>query len=139
MKQFTVYDPSTGEIKWFGTCPDDAFEMQAHEGLGLIEGHYLSNLHYWDGERMVNKPPQPSSSHKWDHVTRNWRLDVEEAWSSVRRKRDKLLNACDWRMLPDTPGTQAHRNRWITYRQALRDVTNQSDPIAIVWPAPPSD
>jgi hypothetical protein len=56
---------------------------------------------------------------------------------ALRAERDRLLQACDWTQLPDAPsGT---REAWATYRQALRDVTDQPGfPHAINWPTPPA-
>lgn len=62
-------------------------------------------------------------------------LTLSDAQSESRRYRDTLLSACDWTQLPDVaPATQA---AWKDYRQALREVTEQPDQFAIVWPTPP--
>jgi len=54
----------------------------------------------------------------------------------VRFERDMRLGWCDWTMMPDTDDT--HRDAWLAYRQALRDVTNQEGfPENVVWPAQP--
>jgi hypothetical protein len=56
-------------------------------------------------------------------------------WKSVRAERNARLAACDWTQLPDA---SADATAWATYRQALRDITTQSDPFNIVWPALPA-
>lgn len=56
-------------------------------------------------------------------------------WEAVRAERDALLAASDWTQLPDAPVDAA---AWAVYRQALRDVTQQADPFAIVWPVAPT-
>jgi hypothetical protein len=46
------------------------------------------------------------------------------------------LKESDWTQLPDVnlPNLQ----EWVTYRQALRDITKQSTfPQTVVWPVPP--
>lgn len=54
----------------------------------------------------------------------------------VRFERDMRLGWCDWTMMPDTDDT--HREAWLAYRQALRDVTSQPGfPDNIVWPKQP--
>ena len=54
----------------------------------------------------------------------------------VRFERDMRLGWCDWTMMPDTDDT--HREAWIAYRQALRDVTSQTGfPDNVVWPKQP--
>jgi len=60
---------------------------------------------------------------------------VEAQWGIIREERNKLLTSTDWTQLPDVP--VATKNLWEPYRQALRDVTNQSDPYNIAWPIPP--
>jgi len=60
---------------------------------------------------------------------------VSAQWNVIRAERNKLLVESDWTQLPDAPVDAA---AWATYRQALRDITTQADPFAIVWPESPS-
>ena len=60
---------------------------------------------------------------------------VKSQWTVIRAERNKLLVESDWTQLPDAPVDAAI---WATYRQALRDVTNQANPFAIIWPQGPS-
>ena len=56
----------------------------------------------------------------------------------IRPKRDKLLAECDWVItMHKEKGTNIPA-AWKTYRQALRDMTSQSDPQNAVWPEPPA-
>lgn len=59
-----------------------------------------------------------------------------EAWAAIRARRDALLLQTDWTQLPDVPA--ATRALWVSYRQSLRDITEQPDPFNIVWPALPA-
>lgn len=59
---------------------------------------------------------------------------TNEAWMGIRRTRDELLAECDWRASSD----RTMSDEWKTYRQALRDITTQSDPFNITFPDPPS-
>lgn len=55
---------------------------------------------------------------------------------SQRQRRDALLQQSDWTQLPDAPS--ANRAAWATYRQELRDVTQQSGfPTTVTWPTQP--
>jgi hypothetical protein len=56
-------------------------------------------------------------------------------WTVVRAERNKLLADCDWTQLPDAAADAA---AWAVYRQALRDITDQSDPFNIQWPTTPA-
>lgn len=61
------------------------------------------------------------------------RTDDEAA--SVRQDRNQRLADCDWTQLPDAP---VDATVWAAYRQALRDVTDQSGfPWEITWPSEP--
>ena len=60
---------------------------------------------------------------------------VGAQWTVIRAERNKLLVESDWTQLPDAPVDAA---AWATYRQALRDVTDQANPFAIIWPQGPS-
>jgi hypothetical protein len=62
---------------------------------------------------------------------------TEQEWADVRFERNRRLIACDWTQLPDAPLTDTKAANWGSYRQALRDITNQSDPFNIEWPVPP--
>lgn len=52
-------------------------------------------------------------------------------WQVIRNQRNQLLKDCDWTQLTDAP---VNKKTWAKYRQALRDVTEQSDPFNVVWP-----
>jgi hypothetical protein len=60
---------------------------------------------------------------------------VSAQWNVIRAERNKLLLESDWTQLPDTPVDAA---AWATYRQALRDITTQANPFAVIWPESPS-
>jgi uncharacterized protein YjiS (DUF1127 family) len=54
-------------------------------------------------------------------------------------RRNHLLMMSDWSMLPDNGLSEEKREEWMEYRQALRDLNEQSDfPENIVWPTPPT-
>ena len=57
-----------------------------------------------------------------------------QEWTRVRNKRNGLLEDTDWRASSDLTLSDA----WKNYRQALRDITTQSDPFNITWPTEPS-
>lgn len=65
---------------------------------------------------------------------------IKNQWDWLREQRNKKLAESDWACsIIDPPeNILAQRNNWIAYRQALRDITKQSDPFNIVWPTPPS-
>lgn len=59
----------------------------------------------------------------------------EEIAAKVRAQRNQLLTASDWTQVADAPVDQA---AWDTYRQALRDISQQEGfPTDIAWPTKP--
>jgi hypothetical protein len=56
----------------------------------------------------------------------------------VRLQRNSFLLSCDWTQAADAPLTSTEKQAWATYRQALRDVPQQSGfPDSIDWPTAP--
>jgi len=62
-------------------------------------------------------------------------LRLEIKWSEIRELRNQLLSECDWTQLGDV--SESIKTSYQSYRQDLRDITNQSDPFSIVWPEKP--
>ena len=61
---------------------------------------------------------------------------LEQEADEVRTQRDALLVESDWAVLPDAP--VADEQAWKDYRQALRDVPQQTGfPTDINWPTKP--
>ena len=63
---------------------------------------------------------------------------IDERWLYVRTERNEKLTTCDWTQLSDCQLSVEKKLEWTTYRQELRDITNQSDPFNIIWPTKPS-
>ena len=63
----------------------------------------------------------------------------DRAMADLRSKRDRLLSSSDWVMLSDSP--IADKTAWETYRQSLRDITNNlttvDDVNNVTWPTKP--
>ena len=96
--------------------------------------------HYWDEAQRaaVRYPPNPGVGWVFDFAQRAWAPDTVGLWAQVRRERDALMLACDWRVLPHAPTKKGELGAWLEYRDALRDITKQPDPLAIVWPVSPA-
>jgi hypothetical protein len=62
----------------------------------------------------------------------------EQKWKELRKKRDELLAASDFTQLADSPLNSEQKQVWRVYRQALRNLPQQSgDPDNIIWPEKP--
>lgn len=91
--------------------------------------------HYKDGV-LLTAPVAPGQDYTFNEGTFAWVYDTDKAWALVRKQRDAMIAQTDWTQLPDVP--LATKEAWATYRQALRDITTQTDPANITWPTPPA-
>ena len=61
---------------------------------------------------------------------------------TLRGQRISLLNNSDWTVLSDSPLSNSKKAEWVTYRQALRDITTGIDTeekaLAVTWPTAPN-
>tara|TARA_R110000772_G_scaffold37157_1_gene88483 strand:+ start:555 stop:767 length:213 start_codon:yes stop_codon:yes gene_type:complete len=65
--------------------------------------------------------------------------EEEREWQYFRSERNFMLNKSDRHMFWDSPLTDAKKQEWATYRQALRDLPdNTTDPRDIAWPTKPA-
>lgn len=86
----------------------------------------------WYPENTVPKPTEA------DIFQYDAEVDLEVRWDLVRNKRNKLLTLCDWTQLSDNPLPTEKKEEWMTYRQQLRDITQQQvNPENVVWPTSP--
>ena len=74
-------------------------------------------------------------------ISKDSSAEKDAALDSIRKKRDALLSACDWTILPDCPLDNKTQNKWEEYRQTLRDLPKKlKDPRKEVkWPKKPGD
>lgn len=157
MKRFVVCDPASGEIEVHGVCAsDEEVELQAVKGKLLIRvdedvtpiTHYLRDgrlVRYTDPQAR-EKSTRPSVFCAWSNETFSWvdRRSEEQVLELLRavalEKRRDMLSSSDWTETPSARGRLGEDlyGAWQTYRQALRDITNQPGfPHDIAWPVPP--
>lgn len=104
-----------------GAVPTFTSSQYVEEGAPvLVDGRYQRT---W----VVNE-------YTSEQVTQRTETEVARAAMAIRRERDKLLAATDWRAASDLTMS----NEWKLYRQALRDVTSQATfPTEVEWPTKP--
>lgn len=99
---------------------DPATQQREHGPALLVDGVWIQNY-------IVSELDPEVSAAK-----------IEAQWNVVRDQRNVLLASTDWTQLTDVALTNTQTADWAAYRQALRDVTLQTDPFAIVWPNQPT-
>jgi len=124
MTRYTKYNAETGEIEFtFGGKGGDLEVNQPY-----VEGEYSGKEYTISNGQPVRKP----ESEIQDFYT--GRSLVE-----LKNRRNGYLRDSDWTQGNDAPLTDAKKQEWATYRQALRDLpANTTDPANPAWPEPPN-
>jgi hypothetical protein len=102
------------------------------------------------GYALAPNPPEISQLQVLEWAGTSWAVrdktsdellsDRENQWYNIRNMRDKMLAAVDWRYLRLASQTRLGvatsdtLEQLDAYAQALRDVTQQADPLNIQWP-----
>lgn len=65
--------------------------------------------------------------------------EEDPRWIGLRNMRNARLAECDWAVLPDSPLTTTKKQKFLQYRQALRDLPAKEglDPENPSWPKKP--
>lgn len=130
----TIYDDQGTVLGCMSGTEEEIAAFTA--GRTFIGGFYPRQDYYVLNGQPVRKPPSPGDNFIWSVQDQGWVFDPAVAERNARFKRTNLLKLTDWTQLPDVADTI--RQAWGTYRQALRDVSDQSGfPQTIVWPEPP--
>jgi hypothetical protein len=145
---WSFYSPLTGVFtggRFRG--PERALEANTPQGLSAYPGSVDASRQRLDIQSMtlvVYAPPRPEDTEtvSWTWSDADWAwlpTDTEAAVATkVRQHRDVLLAKCDWVIVKSTETGVAVPPEWATYRQALRDVTEQAGfPSSVEWPQAP--
>lgn len=125
-----------------GVGPDVYAPMGCVPYRGRVDRHRVC-IDLATGNLVPYQPPAPAADEwqtwTWDEAAWRWvSVPTDEALvRDARAERGRRLAACDWTQLPDVPAGTAQA--WATYRQALRDITEQPGfPTTITWPEEPT-
>jgi hypothetical protein len=61
---------------------------------------------------------------------------IHQQWRNVKEGRNQQLAASDW-ICSVSDFVHSKKDAYVVYRQALRDLTAQANPFALVWPQLP--
>jgi len=123
---------SPATLDWLGVDPI----MEGPQPAGLTVYQYAQRdgvEQLSDGKWYTKYIPAPVFEDSEAEAAYKAEKDAEQ-WSIIRSERNRLLAECDWTQLADAP---VDPFAWITYREALRDITLQADPFNLTWPVAP--
>lgn len=108
---------------------------EALEPYGIYPVSVQSGFAYDPLTQLVVMDSTPTLTDKgWWQYGSVENLPLDEAERNVRNCRNQLLAETDWVALTDNTMTP----EMATYRQALRDITNQEGfPYQVIWPVKP--
>ena len=133
MTTLSLYN-AVGRYVWVGSAGSDG-HVPANAYVGAVNAD--SQYHDIPNNRPVDMPPKPSQHHDFDYRTKQWVANTDKAWAAARQRRSSLLTQTDWRVTKALETGDTLAQDWLDYRQALRDITLQTDPLALVWPVEP--
>ena len=61
------------------------------------------------------------------YAAKRWSENPEAVKENLRKKRNRLLDASDWTQLKDNNLSEEESDAWLSYRQELRDLTDNID------------
>ena len=130
-------------------CTDEDVQARLNQ-LSDYQAEGVYNIKYYTSKRDAEEikdndgnshdPKQYVQSHfVGQDDTKDARI-LAGKWANVRRQRDVKIAATDWRVIVASESDEGSDlpAKWKTYRTALRDITDQSDPDNITWPTKPS-
>lgn len=137
--KYTIYKKSNGEIvSQFGGSLEMLNLNLNSETQDYIEGTYLREEYYIDNGVPVEITGRPETWYDFDYDNKQWIANEGAASEVCLKKRNELLLNSDWTQLPNNPLTSERQAAWATYRQALRDITEQAGyPLNVIWPQKP--
>jgi hypothetical protein len=111
----------------------------ADETYITVESPPRINNYYLKNGSILKKPQTDLPHPVFDIETETWSTDTVKIWASLRMDRNRLLSRSDWTQILDSPVSYIKRSEWTVYRQALRDLPdNTPDPANPSWPTEPS-
>jgi hypothetical protein len=153
MTTYIRYEIATGEIDCCGISSTDVLPFDipigyaSLEGLGANQTNYVANniIVNYTAEQQTTKANKPTYSCSWNNTTFVWddtrtpEKQNSDAKELAIATRDVLLSQTDWIVIRAVDQGTSIPTDWQAYRQALRDITNQSGyPTNIVWPVAPN-
>lgn len=151
MKIYIIYDTTTGQPlqTMMGAASMDHIQHVLNSTTAAIEVEAeptIENYYINTSGQIVEISPQPTSEHTWNWTTKQWENLVTEeqrkskAASLILAQRKDLLDSTDWIVVKAMDTGTPIPQLWQTYRQELRNITNQTGyPYQVTWPTKPTN
>ena len=121
-------------------------QFRFDEGI-VDESTYLSKCQEVVGITTTNESILSTPTKNWATFKAKYdELEAKFPMDELRMVRNIKLTETDWTQNPDVPSST--RDKWLTYRQALRDFPASANPklndegyldeSSVTWPTPPS-
>jgi hypothetical protein len=140
----TIYAIYTDKkIRTFiNTYEEAVLQANLQENEQYIESDVTGNpsLFMVSEGQVVALPPMPEMGYEFNYDTLVWfnARSVSQQTAYVKNKRDIYLSESDWTVVKAIDTNTPIPTEWQTYRQELRDISQQSGyPFNVVWPTPP--
>lgn len=132
---------STGKITGVLDMSEEYLELQLQDDEFLLKDIEADDSkQYVDtaSKLLVDFPLKPNDYSKFDWNSKQWFDDLETLTQQINSNRKSLLKQSDW---TDTVSAQTrlpNYQQWQDYRQALRDIPQQTGyPENVIWPELP--
>ena len=138
MKKYLIFDTETLEIINVETRPDnEPYEPSGNlDSIEIDENSYASE-YYFKNSKLTKRPKKPSHEHIWNGS--EWVIDELLIAVKTKSARNALLQESDWTDTVSAQSRLSNWQEWQDYRQALRDITQQTGfPLDIEWPVAPA-
>ena len=122
---------------FYGEYRTFEIESDADHTKAIEESYYD-----YDSSIFKARSKQPTAYYVWT-TDKQWAVDDTALMADLRQQRTIKLVLSDWTQMADSPLTDEKKAEWATYRQSLRDITEDvSDSLDALenfgWPIQPS-
>lgn len=143
-KQSLSYSPPQYEVEKYGNVAilrfyedvEEVNEVDENGGGAFIgyKAHRYTVVRQWD-DGIESRILRDVGA--WLDMAK--REERDKLGASARAERDRLLSSADFTRLDDVPLSDAQKQVWADYREALRHIPDQPGfPYSIEWPVKPS-
>lgn len=94
--KFSIFDSVTGALLRTGECPAEDVALQARTGETLVSAYEAREGEMLVGDKVIERPPAPSTDHQWDVASRSWGAPLETVrgrrLAELKAERDRRVN-----------------------------------------------